>query len=136
MNPKEAARQSHRVLRALMTKPMTRIELVDHTGLEYHKLKFRIDRLHMAKEVYISGWQRRELGGRWMPIYAAGEGIDAVCKLQRKPKAQLDKEYIKRLKKSGEIEHYRARRSVRLYAKKVVKKAIPAQWFSPLGVGA
>ena len=72
--------------------PGCREQLIAKTGLAKGTVWRWIKALHAAGEVHIVNW-KRPAKGPFMPVYAAGPGTDAACKLKHFTAAQKAKRY-------------------------------------------
>ena len=88
-------------LKALLTAPMTKYQLVEATGMHYDTLQGLMKALKDANVVHICGWARDEIGRSQRPIYSLGGGVDAE-KPKRKTMAERSAAYQKRVKARNE----------------------------------
>lgn len=85
-------------------------------------------RLHAGGEIHISGW-RRSVKGSPVPIYAAGAGDDARCRIKPFTEAQKSRRYRGRLKESGEWDAVCSLRRARARAASGVRDPLLAGLF-------
>lgn len=121
-----------RILFALERGPMTLKELSSAAFIGPRWAKVYIDELRRLDAVHISSWTRQSHGMRFFYV-SLGAGVDV-----KRPKAMTGAAktaaYRKRLKQSGEWEHFQSRSVAREHADRVARKA--HGWADALGVAA
>ena len=118
----------------LALMPATRKEIEAATGLSAAAIWHVVDNLRYCKWAHIGGWCRGENSGEFQAVIHAGHGADVTCKLVKYTKAEVARRYKARLKKSGEIEEFRAKQRAKERADRAAKKATPNTWLSALGL--
>ena len=109
------------ILQSLMENPKTRMEVAACSSVERSTVYYQMTRLHKIGEIYICDWKRYDFNVRFQPVFAAGKGIDMPCQLEMKSSLQRNRDYIKRIREAGEIEHYRARKMAQLRARNAAR---------------
>lgn len=111
----------------LAAMPGTRPEIEAKTGLGAATVWRWVKDLHgpdegRGRECHIGRWRHCETGGRPMPVYVAGPGRDAPCRLTPATDAERASRYRERLRRSGEWEDKKARMRARYWAKRPPKR--------------
>lgn len=114
----------------LAAMPGTRREIEKSTGLAKTTVFRRAAQLHTAGWCHISGWRGDGHGGRYQPVFKAGQGKDRVCTLQPLPPEVTQLRFREKARKSGAWADRAARIRARYYADKATKQ--PQSWLSAL----
>lgn len=108
----------------LAAMPGTQSQLVDRTGLSQGNISRISAELHAAGKCHIARWRRGVRGGP-VPVFASGEGIDRVCKVENYTRAEVCARYKKRLEKHGLMDQHRARLAANQRAVTLRKRGDP-----------
>ena len=137
-NPTYATIQARLVLPLL---PCGYATIESKLGWDDSKSGYRITCMREAGQLHIGGWKRPKAQGPLQPIFHAGPGEDAPCKLTRRSGSDYKRKYFKRLRKAIEKAEAGAmgdgrysRQIARHMAKQVVAatRAAPQHPFSAL----
>lgn len=65
--------------------------------------------MHQDGECHVAKWMRNPQGGPFLPVYAAGPGVDAVCALKPLTEKQKSRRYRAAARRDGRWEDRNAR---------------------------
>lgn len=88
-----------RIIKALLTKPLSLRDLADETGVHYESLRPMINTLRESGVVFVSHWRVDGLGRASIACYQMGFGVDAP---KRKPKTPAQRSMKYKNKKLAE----------------------------------
>jgi len=94
---------------ALAAMPGTLKDMADRIGAPKATVQHWIQDLRACGWAHVGQWKRTDGPGGIVPVFYAGPGRDAVCKLKPWTTAEVNARYKQRLRKSEDYEHRRAK---------------------------
>jgi predicted transcriptional regulator len=88
MKPKFSATNAPIMIKALMSKPHTPVQLAEASGFSMETVNLFCDSMHKAGLIYIVDWVYER--NRYLPAYIFGEGMDVTDKYTTAQKRILD----------------------------------------------
>lgn len=104
--------------------PGSRMDLMAKTGLSKGTVCRWVKTLHTAGLIHITKW-KRPAKGPFMPIYAEGAGVDAVCKLKHFTTAEKATRYRGKARNNGTWAERTRQQRGRYWAAKAGKTGDP-----------
>lgn len=104
--------------------PGSRMQVMAKTGLSKGTVCRWIKDLHAGGLVHIVNW-KRPAKGPFMPIYAAGAGVDAVCKLKHFTTAEKATRYRGKARNNGTWAERTRQQRGRYWAGKAAERGDP-----------
>lgn len=111
--------------------PGTFRQVAASTGISDKAVRRRLRMLHATHQIHIGAWYRPAKGAI-CEVYHFGQGEDAKCHIKPLTDRQRSQRYYRKLRNTGEMEFFNARRSARDRANRATKK--PQSWLSALGL--
>lgn len=81
------------------------------SGIPQATISMHLKTLHKAGKCHIKAWRHPNKDrGRFVAVWAAGEGVDAVCELRRLSDADYRKKHKEKIISEGRLEEYKLQR--------------------------
>lgn len=117
--------------RLLRIMPATRTQLREQSHISRSSVTRVIVAMHEAGWCHIGRWIKPEGSGPFLPVYHAGQGKDAVCRLVAQTNAESTRKSRIKAEKEGRRDMQRARANAVKRLKRL-RKAGPQTWLSAL----
>jgi hypothetical protein len=108
---------------ALAAMPGTLKDMADRIGTPKGTVQHWIKELRACGWAHVGGWKRSDGPGGLQPIFHAGQGRDALCKLKPLTTAEVCERYRKRTAEDGRRDVRLAKNRTRKHLKKLLAKA-------------
>jgi len=120
-------RMIHRNVREFVyaSLPGTKAEIAARAGVSDSAVSRWVNRMHNAREVYISDWRKHVGGGPDVPVYSVGNEPDAANRLKKLTKKQIQKRYIAKAREDGRYDKVMARDRSRYWKDRATKQGDP-----------
>lgn len=117
----------------LAALPGDQNQVREATGLGKTTVWRWLKSLHEAGESHITGWARAPGGGPFLATYAAGAGVDVVCKIKPLSEKAKQRRHQKKAKADGRWDERAARERAKYWAKRALTHRDPmiAALFGP-----
>ncbi|WOH61925.1 hypothetical protein [Bradyrhizobium sp. BWC-3-1] len=107
---------------ALQAMPGTLKDMADRIDAPKATVQHWIQDLRACGWAHVGKWQRTEGPGGIVPVFYAGPGRDAPCKLEALTRTEVQQRYRKRLRKSEDYPHIRAKMTAKQRLKRQLVK--------------
>lgn len=107
---------------ALRAMPGTLADIAAQVGAHKSTVNYWVRRLRNCGWAHVGDWQRTDGPGGIVPVFHAGQGRDAACKLKPFTKAEITARYMKNMRATGEYEFWRKGASAKQRVARMVQR--------------
>lgn len=125
-HPKTVREVRQYLIKAAVLKamPATQATICKRTDMSPSSLSILIRQMHKDQLCHISGW-RRAAHGAPVPVFKAGKGVDAKCKIVNLTQTERTARFMAKVEKNGKTEALRTYWRDKARARAVLKRGDP-----------